>query len=57
MTLSYSACKSSLNYYKKIVKNNKDITYPDGSSFLYTAKRKVKKLTKEFEEIKKAEGR
>jgi hypothetical protein len=57
MTLSYTACKSSLDYYKKIVKNNKDIIYTDGSSFLDTAKRKVEELTKQFEEIKKAEGR
>ena len=54
---SYTYIKDSLRYYKGVVKNNKDITYPDGSSFLVIAKRKVKELTEQLEDVKKREGR
>jgi hypothetical protein len=54
---SYTFIKDSLRYYKGIVKNNKDITYPDGSSLLATAKRKVEELENKLEDVKKREGR
>ena len=57
MSRAYTYVKSQLTYYKRVVKNNKDIIYPDGSSLLSMAKNKVKELTSELEKIKKAEGR
>jgi|TARA_R100001244_G_scaffold55680_1_gene47675 hypothetical protein len=56
-TDSYTAIKDSLRYYKGIVKNNKDITYPDGSSLVATAKRKVEELKNKLEDVKQREGR
>ena len=54
---SYTYVKDSLQYYKVILKKNKDIIYLDGSSLLATAKKKVKELSEELEDIKRREGR
>ena len=54
---SYTYVKDSLQYYKGILKKNKDIIYLDGSSLLATAKKKVKELSEELEDIKRREGR